>query len=110
MWGAVPVYNVSRIERNVVGDMLPFYRNPRNDSHGVRRLRCSCCQILAHLAISYHRDVAETTRGPVMLLAALAFSLAMLLIADIDRPGQGLVNVSQQALTDVGDSMTELEP
>jgi hypothetical protein len=66
--------------------------------------------ILAHTAMGYHGGVAGTTRSPVMLVVALAFSLVMLLITDIDRPGQGLVNVSQQAIIDLRDSMTELKP
>lgn len=66
--------------------------------------------ILAHTAMGYHGGVAGTTRSPVMLVVAIAFSLVMLLITDIDRPGQGLVNVSQQAMIDVRDSMVESKP
>ena len=35
------------------------------------------------------------------LALALALSIVLYLIADLDRPGQGLVKVSQQAMTEL---------
>jgi hypothetical protein len=35
------------------------------------------------------------------LALALALSIVLYLIADLDRPGQGLVTVSQQAMTEL---------
>jgi hypothetical protein len=66
--------------------------------------------ILAHTAMGYHGGVAGTTRSPVLLVVATAFSLVLLLITDLDRPGEGFVNVSQQAMIDLRDSMTESKP
>jgi hypothetical protein len=63
--------------------------------------------IFALAAMDYHGGVAGTARSPVMLAVAVAFSAVILLIADVDRPGKGWVNVSQQAMIDLRDSMTE---
>ena len=56
-------------------------------------------------AMGYHGGVAGTTRSPVMLAVALTFSLVIILIADIDRPGVGWINVSQEAIEDVRDAI-----
>lgn len=61
--------------------------------------------ILSLGAMGYHGGVAGTTRSPVMLAVALTFSLVIILIADIDRPGEGWINVSQEAMVDVRDAI-----
>jgi hypothetical protein len=66
--------------------------------------------IFALAAMGYHGGVAGTARSPVMLAVAIAFSAVILLIADLDRPGEGWVNISQQAMIDLRDSMTESKP
>ncbi len=66
--------------------------------------------ILALAAMGYHGGVAGTTRSPVMLAVAIAFSLVIILIADLDRPGEGFINVSQQAMIDLRDSLAESKP
>jgi hypothetical protein len=47
-------------------------------------------------------------RGAPVL--ALAFSLVLLMIADLDRPGEGFLHVSQQPLIDVQNSMAGDSP
>jgi hypothetical protein len=66
--------------------------------------------IFALAAMGYHGGVAGTARSPVMLAVAIAFSAVILLIADLDRPGEGWVNVSQQAMIDLRDSMAASKP
>lgn len=66
--------------------------------------------ILALAAMGYHGGVAGTTRSPVMLAVAIAFSVVIMLIADLDRPGEGFINVSQQTMIDVRDFMTGSKP
>ncbi len=66
--------------------------------------------ILAHAAMGYHGGVAGTNRSPVMVAVAIAFAGVIMLIADIDRPGEGFINVSQQAMIDVKDWMTVSKP
>ena len=57
--------------------------------------------ILSFTGMGYHGGVAGTTRSPVMVIAALSFSLVIMLIADMNRPGQGWINVSQDAMLDL---------
>lgn len=65
--------------------------------------------ILALASMGYHGGVAGTTRSPVMVAVAIAFSLVMMLIADLDRPGEGLINVSQRPMVELRDSLAELK-
>lgn len=57
--------------------------------------------ILAHMAMDYHGGVAGTARSPVMVLVAISFSLVILLIFDLDRPEEGILDVSQQSMLNV---------
>ena len=66
--------------------------------------------ILALAAMGYHGGVAGTTRSPVMLAVPIAFSAVIMLIADLDGPGQGFINVSQQAMIDLHHALTEAKP
>ncbi|MGJ0485841.1 MAG: hypothetical protein ACR65R_15115 [Methylomicrobium sp.] len=66
--------------------------------------------VLTHAAMGYHSRVAGTNRSPVMLAVAIAFSLVLMLNADLDRTGEGFINVSQQAMIDMRDSMIESKP
>jgi hypothetical protein len=66
--------------------------------------------VLTLAAMGYHGGVAGTSRSPVMLVVALAFSLVIVLIADLDRPGEGLINVSQQMMIDLRDSLADSKP
>ena len=70
----------------------------------------SLIAILSLAAMGYHGGVAGTARSPVMLAVALAFSLVIVLIVDLDSPGQGFVNVSQQAMIDLRDALAESKP
>ena len=42
-----------------------------------------------------------TRQAAIALALALSFSIVLFLIADLDRPQKGLVNVSQQAMTEL---------
>jgi hypothetical protein len=69
--------------------------------------------IVAALALSgvgYHGGVAGTTRSPVMLAVAIAFSAVIMVIADLDRPGQGFINVSQQSMVDLREMLATSNP
>lgn len=65
---------------------------------------------LAHVAMGYHGGVAGTARSPVMLLVGIAFSLVILLVFDLDRPGEGLINVSQKSMIDLRNWMSTAQP
>ena len=57
-------------------------------------------------AMGYHAGVAGTVRGPVTAAVAITFSLVIAVIMDLDRPGQGMINVDQQAMIDVRDMLS----
>lgn len=61
--------------------------------------------ILGLLGMGYHCGVSGTVHSPVMWIAAFAFALVIVLIVDIDRPGEGLISVNQQAMIDLRDSI-----
>lgn len=57
--------------------------------------------VLTFAGMGYHGGVAGTVRSPVMVLVAVSFSLVVMLIADLNRPGQGWINVRQDAMIDL---------
>jgi len=66
--------------------------------------------ILALTAVGYHGGVAGTRRSPVMLAVAITFSAVIMVIADLDRPGQGFINVSQQPMVELRQALTTSKP
>ena len=65
---------------------------------------------VAMLAVGYQVGMAGTRRLRGTPLLAAAFSLVILMIADIDRPGEGLMRVSQQPIADVQEMMLHDSP
>lgn len=61
--------------------------------------------ILSFAAMGYHSGLTGTSRSPAILAVAFTFSVVIGLIADLDRPQEGTLKVSQQALIDVRRSM-----
>ena len=61
-------------------------------------------------AMGYHCGVAGTTRSPVMLGVGIVFSLVIVLIVDLDRPGDGWIIVPQDAMTDVRNELMASKP
>jgi hypothetical protein len=66
--------------------------------------------ILTMIAIGYQVGMAGSKRLRGMPVLAAAFSLVIMMIADIDRPGEGNILVSQQPLADVQQMMLQDEP
>jgi hypothetical protein len=62
--------------------------------------------VLTFAGMGYHGGVAGTVRSPVMVIVAVSFSLVVMLIADLNRPGQGWINVSQDAMIDLRSALT----
>lgn len=56
-------------------------------------------------AMGYHAGLVRTSRSPVALTVAITFTAVILLIADLDRPGDGSLEVSQQAMIDLQRTM-----
>lgn len=61
--------------------------------------------ILAWVMLGYHTGLVKSTRTIAVVAMVLGFSLVMYLIADLDRPGQGLMKTSQESMIDLRRSM-----
>jgi hypothetical protein len=66
--------------------------------------------LLSMAALGYQSGLTATRRSPATLAIVLAFAGVLYLIADLDRPDQGFLRVSQQALIDVQKSMHAARP
>jgi hypothetical protein len=66
--------------------------------------------VLSLAAMGYHAGLAGTVRSLAVLAVALTFSAVIGLIADLDRPQEGTLKVSQQALIDLRQSMNVPSP
>jgi hypothetical protein len=53
--------------------------------------------------VGYHEGLSGSRRSLVVIALALTFSAVILLIADLDRPQEGMLKVSQQAMVDLRD-------
>jgi hypothetical protein len=60
---------------------------------------------LSLAAMGYHAGLSGTRRSLATIAVAITFSVVIELIADLDRPQEGVLRVSQQALLDVQRSM-----
>jgi len=66
--------------------------------------------ILAMAALGYSFGLAGSRSWAVIILLALVFTAVTLLIADLDRPQAGMVQVSQQAMLDALNKMANPSP
>ena len=60
---------------------------------------------LSLATMGYHAGLSGTRRSLATVAVAITFSVVIELIADLDRPQEGVLNVSQQALIDAQRSM-----
>ena len=65
---------------------------------------------LSLATMGYHAGLSGTRRSLAILAVAVTFSVVIELIADLDRPQEGVLRVSQQALLDVQRSMHSPSP
>jgi hypothetical protein len=61
--------------------------------------------ILAMVMMGYHSALTHSTRSIAVIALIIGFSSVLYLIADLDRPTQGTLRVSQQAMIDLRNSM-----
>ena len=61
--------------------------------------------ILAMAAMGYYAGLTGTRGSLAILAVVLTFSAVIMLIADLDRPQEGLLKVSQQAMADLRNTM-----
>ena len=64
-----------------------------------------CTAILAMSAVGFHAGLSSKSRTLATGALAITFSITLCLIADLDRPQEGLLKVSQQAMIDVQKSI-----
>lgn len=53
------------------------------------------------LGLGYQSAISETSRSPAVFMIAIAFSLVICLVADMDRPQEGAIKLSQQSMVDL---------
>jgi hypothetical protein len=82
----------------------------RNRIPGAIWAALSAIALLSFAAMGYHAGLSRTTRSPAGLAVAVTFAVVIGLIADLDRPQEGALNVSQQALIDLQRSMQQPTP
>ena len=61
--------------------------------------------ILAMVMLGYQSGLAKSRRSLAVLALIIGFSSVLYLIADLDRPGQGLLKTSQETMTDLRRTM-----
>ena len=66
--------------------------------------------VLSLAAMGYLEGLSGTRRSLAVIAVSITFSVVIELIADLDRPQEGVLRVSQQALLDVQKSMHEQTP
>jgi hypothetical protein len=65
---------------------------------------------LSLATMGYHAGLSGTRRSLAIVAVAVTFAVVIELIADLDRPQEGVLRVSQQALLDVQRSMNPPAP
>jgi hypothetical protein len=63
--------------------------------------------IITMMVVGYYSGLTDTRRSPAILALVVSFSAVLLLIADLDRPYEGILSVSQQAMMDLRDSLRQ---
>jgi hypothetical protein len=62
--------------------------------------------ILGLVVMGYYQGMGGTRRSLDVFVLVIAFSTVLVLIADLDRPGKGLLQVNQQSMVDLKKSMS----
>ena len=57
--------------------------------------------LLAFFTMGYQAGVATASRSPAAIVFALTFGAVIWLVADLDRPGEGFLRVSQEPMIEV---------
>ena len=66
--------------------------------------------VLAMGMMGYRAGISGRRSSIAIMVVAFAFSAVLVLITDLDRPQQGLVNVSQQTMIDLQNKLRLTEP
>jgi hypothetical protein len=82
----------------------------RNRIPGAIWVALGAVAVLSLAAMGYHAGLSGTSRSLAELAVAFTFAVVIGLIADLDRPQEGVLQVSQQALVDLHHSMQGPQP
>jgi hypothetical protein len=63
--------------------------------------------VIAFTSMGYHAGLSRAGRSPAAIAVTLCFAIVITLIIDLDRPYEGFLTTSQQALIDARQGMTE---
>lgn len=69
-----------------------------------------CLDLLGMASVGYQAGLSVTRRSPEMPILTLAFAGVLLLIIDLDRGHEGLLQVSQQPMVDLLKTMQATQP
>ena len=62
--------------------------------------------LLAFFTIGYQAGLTTATRSPAVIVLALTFGAVIWLVADLDRPGEGFLRISQEPMVEVRTMMS----
>lgn len=79
----------------------------RNRMPGILWATLGLCTILPMAGVGYHEGLSKSRRSLAVALLAMTFASVIALIADLDRPQEGMLRVGQHALLDLQQTMTE---
>ena len=77
----------------------------RNRIPGVIWLGLFAVAVISFAAMGYHAGLVRTSRSLAIVAVGVTFTVVIGLVADLDRPREGFLTVSQQALIDLRESM-----
>lgn len=69
-------------------------------------LTLATLSLAAFAMMGYSAGLAKTSRSPAALAMSICFAMVVVLVIDLDRPYEGLLRTSQQALIEARQSMT----
>ena len=65
---------------------------------------------LSAFAVGYHSGVAEASRSPALVVLAFALAAVIVVIVDLDRPGTGLIRVSERPMIELRAALLRSQP
>jgi hypothetical protein len=59
--------------------------------------------------MGYQTGITGSARSPAFIGLVISFAAVLWLIADLDRPREGAISISQQAMRELQQTMNEVE-
>ena len=112
---------VANARKDMNSDVAALYIDSLNAVYGIHASRVAvgiqaripseiwlvlyCITILGMMSVGYQTGIAGSKRSMARPILAVSFALVFALIASLDRPDSGVLQVTQQPLIDLRDSM-----